>query len=143
GPGPAHRLPDVSAPRRGPGAPGHLGAGELRQGGAGPVKITGIETFVVDAGWRPWQFVAVRTDAGLTGYGECSDGRNPYAIVGAVRDFEPILLGQDPRPVEMRYWDLYRMARQSPGGIAAKAIAGIELALWDVKAKALGVPVYE
>jgi L-alanine-DL-glutamate epimerase-like enolase superfamily enzyme len=107
------------------------------------MKITGLETFVVDAGWRPWQFVAVRTDAGLTGYGECSDGRNPYAIVGAVRDFEPILLGQDPRPVEARYWDLYRMARQSPGGIAAKAIAGIELALWDLKAKALGVPVYE
>ena len=107
------------------------------------MKITGIETFVVDAGWRPWQFVAVRTDAGLTGYGECSDGRNPYGVVGAVRDFEPILLGQDPRPVERIYWDLYRMARQSPGGIAAKAIAGIELALWDVKAKALGVPVCE
>ena len=107
------------------------------------MKITGIETFVVDAGWRPWQFVAVRTDAGLTGYGECSDGRNPYGIVGAVRDFEPILVGRDPRPVEMRYWDCYRMARQSPGGIAAKAIAGIELALWDIKAKALGVPVYE
>jgi galactonate dehydratase len=106
------------------------------------VKITKIETFVVDAGWRPWQFVAVRTDAGLTGYGECSDGRNPYGVVATVHDFEPILLGRDPRPVEMRYWDLYRMARQSPGGIAAKAIAGIELALWDIKAKALGVPVY-
>ncbi len=107
------------------------------------MKITDIETFVVDAGWRPWQFVAVRTDQGITGYGECSDGRNPYGVVGAVRDFEAILLGQDPRPVEMRYWDLYRMARQSPGGIAAKAIAGIELALWDIKAKALDVPVYE
>jgi L-alanine-DL-glutamate epimerase-like enolase superfamily enzyme len=107
------------------------------------VKITKIETFVVDAGWRPWQFVAVRTDEGLTGYGECSDGRNPYGIVGAVTDFEPILLGRDPRSVEAIYWDLYRVARQSPGGIAAKAIAGIELALWDVKAKALGVPVYE
>jgi galactonate dehydratase len=107
------------------------------------VKIAEIETFVVDAGWRPWQFVAVRTDAGITGYGECSDGRNPYGVVGAVRDFEPVLVGRDPRPVEARYWDLYRMSRQSPGGIAAKAIAGIELALWDIKAKALGVPVYE
>lgn len=107
------------------------------------MKITKVETFVVDAGWRPWQFVAVRTDEGLTGYGECSDGRNPYGIVGTVRDFEPILVGRDPRPVEMLYWDLYRMARQSPGGIAAKAIAGVELALWDLKAKALGVPVYE
>src|SRR5438445_474786 len=107
------------------------------------MKITGIETFVVDAGWRPWQFVAVRTDAGITGYGECSDGRNPYGVVSTVHDFEAVLLGQDPRPVEMRYWDLYRASRQSPGGIAAKAIAGIELALWDIKAKALGVPVYE
>ena len=92
------------------------------------MKITKIDTFVVDAGWRPWQFVAVRTDAGLTGYGECSDGRNPYGVVGAVRDFEAILIGRDPRPVERIYWDLYRMARQSPGGVAAKAIAGIELA---------------
>src|SRR5438128_7606644 len=107
------------------------------------MKITGIETFVVDAGWRPWQFVAVRTDAGITGYGECSDGRNPYGVVSTVHDFEAILLGRDPRPIEMRYWDLYRASRQSPGGIAAKAIAGIELALWDIKAKALGVPVYE
>ena len=89
------------------------------------VKITGLETFVVDAGWRPWQFVAVRTDEGMTGYGECSDGRNPYGVVATVRDFEPILVGRDPRPVEMRYWDLYRMSRQSPGGIAAKAIAEI------------------
>ncbi len=107
------------------------------------MQITGIETFVVDAGWRPWAFVAVRTDEGITGYGECSDGRNPFGIVGAITDFEPIVVGRDPRAVEAIYWDLYRVGRQSPGGVVAKAIAGIELALWDVKAKALGVPVYE
>jgi galactonate dehydratase len=107
------------------------------------VKITGLETFVVDAGWRPWQFVAVRTDAGLTGYGECSDGRNPYGVVATVHDFEAILAGRDPRQVLPRWWDMYRMTRQSAGGIASKAMAGIELALWDLKAKALGVPVYE
>ena len=106
------------------------------------MKITEIETFVVDAGWRPWQFCAVRTDEGITGYGEMSDGRNPYGIVGTVVDFEPLLIGRDPMPVEQRYWDLYRMARQSPGGIAAKAIAGIEMALWDIKGKALGAPVH-
>ena len=107
------------------------------------MKITGLETFVVDAGWRPWQFVAVRTDAGITGYGECSDGRNPYGVVSTVEEFAPMLVGKDPRPIEMRYQDLYRMTRQSAGGIAAKAIAGVELALWDIKGKALGVPVYE
>ena len=107
------------------------------------MKITDIETFVVDAGWRPWQFVAVRTDAGITGYGECSDGRSPYGVVGAVDDFVPLVLGRDPRAVEAIFWDLYRAGRQSPVGIAAKAIAGIELALWDIKGKALGVPVHE
>ena len=107
------------------------------------MKITGIDTFVVDAGWRPWLFVAVRTDEGLTGYGECSDGKMPYSVAGTVKEFEAILLDQDPIPAQARYWDMYRLARQSPGGIAAKAIAGIDLALWDIKAKALGIPVYE
>jgi L-alanine-DL-glutamate epimerase-like enolase superfamily enzyme len=107
------------------------------------MKITEIETFIVDGGWRPWAFVAVRTDVWVTGYGECSDPRNPLGVAGAVRDFEEVLVGRDPRPVERIYWDMYRLARQSPGGIAAKAIAGIECALWDIKAKLLGVPVYE
>ncbi|MEX0761834.1 MAG: mandelate racemase/muconate lactonizing enzyme family protein [Dehalococcoidia bacterium] len=107
------------------------------------MKIIQIETFIVDAGWRPWAFVAIRTDEGITGYGECSDPRNPYGIKGAVTDFEPILNGRDPGPVEAIYWDMYRLARQSPGGTAAKAIAGIELALWDIKGKALGVPVHQ
>ena len=107
------------------------------------MKIVEVETFVVDAGWRPWIFVKVETDAGITGYGECSDGRNPWGVAGAVEDMKPLLLGQDPRPYEMRFWDMVRGSRQSPGGIAAKAIAGIELALVDLKAKALGVSVVE
>ncbi len=107
------------------------------------MKITEVDTFIVNAGWRPWLFVAIRTDAGITGYGECSDMRNPYGIAGAIRDLQDLLVGRDPRPIEMLYWDMYRKTRQSPGGIAAKAIAGIDCALWDIKAKAFGVPVYE
>jgi L-alanine-DL-glutamate epimerase-like enolase superfamily enzyme len=107
------------------------------------VKIERIETFVVDAGWRPWTFVKIQTDDGLTGYGECSDGRNPRGVVGCVADLEPILLGQDPRPIEALNAAMYRLIRQSPGGVAQKAVAGIDAALWDIKAKALGVPVYE
>ena len=52
-------------------------------------------------------------------------------------------MGQDPRPVERLYWDMLRRTRQNLGGVTHKAIAGMELALWDIKAKALGVPVYE
>ena len=107
------------------------------------MKITNIETFIVDAGWRPWTFVKIETDEGVTGYGECSDGRNPNGVVGTIKDFTPLLVGRDPRPYEMRFWDMIRGSRQSPGGIAAKAIAGIECALVDIKAKALGISVVE
>jgi galactonate dehydratase len=107
------------------------------------MKITDVEAVICDAGWRPWTFVKIQTDNGLTGYGECSDNRTPRAIAGCVEDLKSLLLGQDPRPIERVYWDLYRATRQSPGGIAAKAMAGIDCALWDIKAKALGVPVYE
>ena len=107
------------------------------------MKVTGIETFIVDAGWRPWTFVKVETDEGITGYGECSDARSPHGVVGTIDDLEPLLIGRDPRAFEMRFWDMIRGTRQSPGGIAAKAIAGIELALIDIKAKALGISVVE
>ena len=107
------------------------------------MKITNIETFVVDAGWRPWIFVKVETDEGITGYGECSDGRNPNGVVGTIKDLTPLLIGRDPRAYEMRFWDMIRGSRQSPGGIAAKGIAGIECALVDIKAKALGISVVE
>ncbi|MCH7800587.1 MAG: mandelate racemase/muconate lactonizing enzyme family protein, partial [Chloroflexi bacterium] len=107
------------------------------------MKITNIETFIVDAGWRPWTFVKVETDEGVTGWGECSDGRSPRGVVGTIEDLKPALIGTDPRAFEMRFWDMTRATRQSPGGIAAKAIAGLECAFVDIKAKALGISVGE
>jgi L-alanine-DL-glutamate epimerase-like enolase superfamily enzyme len=107
------------------------------------MRITRVEVFHCDAGWRPWTFVKVSTDEGLVGWGECSDSRNPHGVAGCVRDFEPLLVGEDARTIERLYWDMLRAARQNLGGVSHKAIAGIELALWDIKGKALGVPVYE
>ncbi|MBI3320843.1 MAG: mandelate racemase/muconate lactonizing enzyme family protein [Candidatus Omnitrophica bacterium] len=108
------------------------------------MNITKVETLHCDAGWRPWTFIKISTDDGLIGYSECTDSHgSPRGIAGCVKDLEPLLLGQDPRPVEKLYWDLYRATRQSPGSIVQKAIAGIENALLDIKAKALGVPVSE
>ena len=107
------------------------------------MKITNIETFIVDAGWRPWTFVKVETDEGITGWGECSDGRAPHGVVGTIADLQSTLIGQDPRAFEARFWDMWRALRQSPGGIAAKAMAGVECALVDIKAKALGISVAE
>lgn len=107
------------------------------------MKITKIETYVVDGGWRPWIFVKVETDEGVTGYGECSDGRNPNGVVGTIKDLSSLLIGRDPCAYEMLFWDMIRGSRQSPGGITAKAIAGIELALVDIKAKTLDISVVE
>ena len=70
------------------------------------MKITNVETFIVDAGFRPWIFVKVETDEGVTGYGECSDGRSPTGVVGTIEDLAPVLVGQDPRAFEMRFWDM-------------------------------------
>jgi galactonate dehydratase len=108
------------------------------------VKIASLETLTCDAGWRPWIFVKAMTDDGIVGWAEVTDSHgSPQGLAGVVDDLAPLVVGRDPRPVEKIYWELYRATRQSPGSILAKAIAGIENALLDVKAKALGVPVYE
>ena len=105
------------------------------------MKITDIEIFVVDGGRRPWLFSAVRTDEGITGYGEFGSGVAAHSLVGLVEDLKPLIIGQDPEAVEKLYFDLYRNLRAMPGGIAQMGIAGIELACWDIKGKALGAPV--
>ena len=107
------------------------------------MKVTDIESFIVSGGWRPWIFVKVSTDEGITGWGECSDGRSPRGVCGTNEALKTHVVGKDPRPYEMRFWDMIRGSRQSPSGIAAKAIAGIELAMMDIKAKALGISVTE
>lgn len=107
------------------------------------MKITNIETFIVDAGWRPWIFVKVETDEGITGWGECSDSRSPYGVTGTIRDLTPHLKGKDPTAFEARFWDMTLNTLSSPGGIAAKALAGLDLAFIDIKAKSLGISVAE
>ena len=107
------------------------------------MRIVDVTPIVCDAGWRPWIFVKVTTSSGVVGYGECSDNRSPHAVLGAIEDIKSLVVGRDPRHVEALYWDMYRATRHSYGGVVQKAIAGINCALWDVKARDLGVPVYE
>ena len=108
------------------------------------MKITKIEPILCDSAWGVWVFIKVQTDEGITGWGECSDHRGcTYGLLGCVKDLELALIGKDPRPVGKLYANMYTLARQALGGVALKAIADIDTALWDIKAKALGVPVYE
>jgi L-alanine-DL-glutamate epimerase-like enolase superfamily enzyme len=108
------------------------------------VKVASLETLFCDAGWRPWIFLKATADDGSVGWAEVTDSHgSPRGLAGIVEDLAPLVVGRDPRAGEAVYWDLYRATRQSPGGVIAKAIAAIENALLDLKAKALGVPVYE
>jgi galactonate dehydratase len=108
------------------------------------MKIARVEMFHCDAGWRPWSFVKVTTGDGLVGWSECSDSHgSPRGMQGVVQDLAPLLIGKDPRQIERLLSDMHSRTRQSPGSIIQKAIGGVENALWDVKAKALGVPVCE
>jgi L-alanine-DL-glutamate epimerase-like enolase superfamily enzyme len=107
------------------------------------MKITEVEPIIVDAGWQTWIFVKVTTNENIVGWGECSQPRAPLAVAAAVRDFKSVLTGKDPRNFEMRFWDMERLAIQGWSGVRAMALAGIELALLDIKAKALGISVIE
>ncbi|MEX0803114.1 MAG: mandelate racemase/muconate lactonizing enzyme family protein [Candidatus Binatia bacterium] len=106
------------------------------------MKITSFELFEVKAGWRPWFFLKVVTDEGIVGWSDCTDAHGSNAGVAAsIRELGESLIGRDPMPLELVFQDLYRITRQSSGGVVQKAIAAIENALLDIKAKALGVPV--
>ncbi len=108
------------------------------------MKIKQIEVLHADAGWRPWSFIKITTDAGMVGWSECSESHgSPRGIEGVVKDIAPLLFGQDPRLVEKHVQLLYARTRQSAGGIVAKAIGGVENALLDIKAKSLGISVAE
>jgi galactonate dehydratase len=108
------------------------------------VEITRVSTRVVDAGDRDWVFVRVDTDEpGLFGWGESSLGWHTRAVCGAVEDLAPLIVGRDPRAIERLWQTMTRAPFFRGGAVVTSAIAGIDQALWDIKAKALGVPLFE
>lgn len=108
------------------------------------LRIANVQMMHCDAGWRPWSFVKITTDSGIVGWSECTDSHgSPRGMEGVIADLLPLLIGQDARQVERLFWTMFARTRQSPGSIIQKAIGAIENALLDIKAKALGVPVYE
>ncbi len=108
------------------------------------MKIAAIKTCVVNAEMRNWVFVKVETDQpGLFGWGEASLEWKTRAVVGAIEDFAPMLIGEDPQRIEFLYQKMYRQSFWRVGVIGLSAISGIEQALWDIQGKLLGVPVYQ
>jgi galactonate dehydratase len=104
------------------------------------MKITKLETFLV----KPrWLFLKVHTDAGLVGLGEPILEGRAKTCAAAVKEIEPYLVGKDPRQAVHHWQAIYRHAFYRGGPILTSALSGIDQALWDIKGKALGVPVYE
>ena len=103
-------------------------------------RITKLETFKV----KPrWLFLKIHTDQGIVGLGEPVVEGRADTVATAVSEIEPYLLGKDPRHVIHHWQAIYRHAFYRGGPILTSALSGVEQALWDIKGKALGVPVYE
>jgi galactonate dehydratase len=108
------------------------------------MKITAVETVVVNAVMRNWIFVKVLTDQpGLHGWGEATLEWKTRAVTGAVEDLAPFAIGEDPRRIEHLVRRMSCFSFWPLGAIGLSALSGIEQALWDIKGKALGVPVWE
>jgi galactonate dehydratase len=104
------------------------------------VKITKLETIMV----KPrWLFLKVHTNAGVVGLGEPIVEGRALTSAAAIKEIEPYLVGKDPRAVVHHWQAIYRHAFYRGGPVLTSALSGVDQALWDIKGKLLGVPVYE
>ena len=106
------------------------------------MKVTDIKTFVVDCFRTNWVFVKVYTDDGIDGVGEATLEYKEKALIGAVEHIREYLVGKDPRDIERHFHDIYRDAYWRGGAVLMSALSAVEMALWDILGKSLGVPVY-
>lgn len=110
------------------------------------MKITDVKTFLVHDRERPernYTFVKLYTDEGLTGLGEAGINGKELALQGLVDTYRPVLIGMDPSRIEHIWQTLWRGQFFRGGHVHSAAVAAIDLALWDLRGKALGVPVYD
>ncbi len=108
------------------------------------IKITGFRIHKATVRWRDLVFLEVLTDAGLVGIGEATlEGRAELAEA-ALRWLEPDMIGRDPWNVE-EHWDrvYYKLSRWRNGPAVLSALSAVDIALWDLNGKRLGIPVWQ
>ena len=105
------------------------------------MRISNLETFHADGGWRIWSYLKITTDSGLIGWAEFAEGFGAGGVSELIAKFAPIVTGQDPRQSGKLSTQLRALTRLAQGGLNHQAIAAIENACLDIKAKAAGVPV--
>src|SRR6266568_3205316 len=107
------------------------------------LKITGLKTFVINAGSVNWVYCKVYTNQGLVGLGEGSVTSKEATVSQAILEHERFLVGKDPTDIELLWQGMYRFPRWRGGPILNSAISAVEIALWDITGQALGVPIYK
>ncbi len=105
------------------------------------MKITAVKPFPIKAE-RPYLFVKVETDEGIYGIGEAGITWREWAVEGAVRHLQSLLVGQDPFRTEFLWQQMHRRGFFPAEKIFCSAMSAIDIALWDIKGKALNQPVY-
>ena len=110
------------------------------------VRVTRIKVFGVSLtpdSDRPYVFVKLETNAGVVGWGEATLEGKAAAVMACVEDFKEHILGADPMMVEHHWQSMYVHSFYRAGPVIGSAISGIDQALWDIRGKLLGLPVYK
>ncbi len=107
------------------------------------MKIAQVESLHADAGWRTYDFLKITADDGLVGWSEYNQSFGGQGVSAIIDRLAPAIIGKDARAYEAHVALLYALRRQAAGGAVQQAIGAIENALLDLKARALGIPVYE
>ena len=107
------------------------------------MKITAIKPYPINVGSGSQLVVKVETDSGIYGWGASGLSGRELAVVGAIEHFKGFLIGKDARQIGAIWQELYRGQYFEGGRVLTAAISAIDIALYDIKGKALGVPVYE
>ena len=106
------------------------------------MKVRDIKAFVVDCFRTNWMFVKVYTDEGIDGVGEATLEYKEKALLGALEHIKEYLVGENPLDIEKHWHAIYRDAYWRGGPVLMSALSAVEMALWDILGKSLGVPVY-
>lgn len=125
-------------------APRVLGAENEDAAKALNLKITGLKTFILDAGTdENLVFVKLYTNKGIVGLGEGTFTGKGSTIKAAIEEHERYLIGKDPTDIEYLWQAMFRGPRYRGGPVLMGAIAAIDIALWDILGQALGVPIWK
>ncbi|ESP89353.1 mandelate racemase/muconate lactonizing enzyme family protein [Candidatus Halobonum tyrrellensis] len=107
------------------------------------VSITGVETYMVANPWKPWVFVELETDAGVTGLAEATTHDKPRTVAAAIQEMSDYFIGKDPFNTEQIWLEMYRDEWFSKEVINTTVCSAVDMACWDIKGKVLDEPVYE